>query len=70
MELPGKVANITDFGAFVDLGIKENGLLHISRLSDRRVGAVSDVLHLGQRIRVRVIEVDTSRRRISLSLIS
>lgn len=65
----GKVSNITAFGAFVDLGIKENGLIHISRLSTRRVQAVSDVLHLGQQIEARVIELDPLRRRISLSLI-
>lgn len=66
--LPGKVVNITAFGAFVDLGIKENGLLHISRLG-RRVAAVSDVLHLGQQIEVEVEEVETARRRIGLRLV-
>ena len=66
--LPGIVENITAFGAFVNLGIKERGLIHISQLSNRRVASVSDVLHLGQRIDVRVIDVDRSRRRISLSL--
>lgn len=69
MMLPGIVNNITAFGAFVDLGIKENGLLHISQLSRKRVNAVSDVLKLGQRVEVRVIDVDTARRRISLSLL-
>lgn len=68
MTLPGKVANITAFGAFIDLGIKENGLLHISRLSDRRVAAVSDVLHLNQQILVEVIDLDPARRRIGLAL--
>ncbi|MDE7463207.1 MAG: RNA-binding transcriptional accessory protein [Muribaculaceae bacterium] len=65
----GKVNNITAFGAFVDLGIKENGLLHISRLSSKRVNAVSDVLRLGDRIEAKVIDIDPERRRISLSLI-
>ena len=65
----GRVNNITAFGAFVDLGIKENGLIHISRLSTRRVAAVTDVLRLGQQIEARVIDLDTARRRISLSLI-
>ncbi|MBD5371207.1 MAG: RNA-binding transcriptional accessory protein [Bacteroides sp.] len=65
----GKVNNITAFGAFVDLGIKENGLIHISRLSTRRVSSVSDVLHIGQRIEAKVIDIDPARRRISLSLI-
>lgn len=69
MELPGIVNNITAFGAFVDLGIKENGLLHISRISTRRINAVSDVLKLGQRLTVKVIDIDPVRRRISLSLI-
>ena len=69
MTVPGKVANITAFGAFVELGCKENGLLHISKLSStRRVNAVSDVLHLGQVVRVQVLEIDRDRRRISLSL--
>ncbi len=66
--LPGKVVNITAFGAFIDLGIKENGLLHISRLSSRRVAAVSDVLRLGQQVSVEVVDIDTARRRIGLSL--
>lgn len=70
MTIPGKVCNITAFGAFVDLGIKENGLLHISKLSDRRVASVSDVLRIGQEISVRVIGIDTARRRISLELIT
>ena len=69
MTVPGIVNNITAFGAFVDLGIKENGLLHISRLSTRRVNAVSDVVRLGQIVEVKVIDIDTARRRISLSLI-
>ncbi|MDE6770268.1 MAG: helix-hairpin-helix domain-containing protein, partial [Muribaculaceae bacterium] len=61
MELPGMVNNITAFGAFVDLGIKENGLLHISKISNRRISSVSDVLKLGQRVNVKVIDIDTSR---------
>ncbi len=67
--LPGVVSNITAFGAFINLGIKENGLIHISRLSAKRVNAVSDILHLGQKVEARVIEIDPVRRRISLSLI-
>lgn len=69
MTVPGIVNNITAFGAFVDLGIHENGLIHISQLSRRRVNSVSEVLKLGQRVEVRVIELDQQRRRISLSLI-
>lgn len=68
MVLPGIVNNITAFGAFVSLGIKESGLLHISQLSDRRVNAVSDVLKLGQRVEVMVKEIDSGRRRIALTL--
>lgn len=67
--LPGVVNNITAFGAFIDLGIKENGLLHISQISRKRVNDVSDVLHLGQRLEVKVIDIDPVRRRISLSLL-
>lgn len=68
-KLPGVVSNITAFGAFIDLGIKESGLLHISKISTRRINAVSDVLHLGQHIEVTVTDIDTTRRRISLSLL-
>ena len=69
MTLPGIVNNITAFGAFVDLGIKENGLLHISRRSKRRISSVGEVLKLGQRIEVKVIDIDRPRKRISLELI-
>ena len=69
MTLPGIVNNITAFGAFVDLGIKENGLLHISRISKRRISSVGEVLKLGQRIEVKVVEIDRARKRISLELI-
>ena len=69
MTLPGIVNNITAFGAFVDLGIKENGLLHISRISKRRISSVGEVLKLGQRIEVKVIDIDRPRKRISLELI-
>lgn len=71
MELPGTVSNITAFGAFIDLGIKENGLIHISRLGQRRrVAAVTDVLSLGQRVMCRVVDLDRVRRRIGLELIT
>lgn len=68
-KLPGIVSNITAFGAFIDLGIKENGLLHISRISTRRINSVGDVLRLWQHVEVSVIEIDSMRRRISLSMI-
>lgn len=69
MILPGLVGNITAFGAFIDLGIKENGLLHISKISHRRISSVSEVLHLGQKIEVEVIDIDPMRRRIGLALV-
>lgn len=68
MALNGTVCNITAFGAFVDLGIKEKGLIHISQVADRRVTSVGDVLCLGQRVCARVLAVDAERHRISLSL--
>lgn len=69
MLLPGIVNNITAFGAFIDLGIKENGLLHISKISNRRVSSVGEILKLGQRIEVKVIDIDRSRKRIGLELV-
>lgn len=68
MILRGKVNNITAFGAFVDLGIHESGLVHISQLADRRVAAVSDVLALGDIVKVKVLDTDPVRHRISLSI--
>lgn len=68
MVLSGIVNNITAFGAFVDLGIKENGLLHISELSNKRVNSVNEVLKLGQQVKVKVIGIDAARKRISLSI--
>jgi protein Tex len=64
---PGIVTNITQFGAFVDIGLKENGLLHISQMSDRFVENALDELSVGQELKVRVVSVDLERRRISLS---
>lgn len=68
--LPGLVSNITAFGAFINLGIHENGLLHISKISRQRINSVSEVLHLGQKIEVEVIDLDPARGRISLALVS
>ena len=68
MLLDGQVTNITNFGAFVDIGIKENGLLHISQISDRRISSVDEVLHLNQHIKVKVLEIDHTRKRISLTM--
>ena len=68
MLLSGKVSNVTAFGAFVDIGIKENGLVHVSQLSDRYVSNPLDVVKIGQVVRVRVLDVDESRKRVSLSM--
>lgn len=68
MLLTGKVNNITGFGAFVDLGIKENGLLHVSQLSERFVNDPREVVSIGQTITARVLEVDPTRGRVALTL--
>ena len=65
----GVVSNITAFGAFVNLGIKEHGLIHISQLSARRVNNVADILAIGQHITPRILAIDPARRRISLTLL-
>ena len=68
MELPGIVTNITNFGAFVDIGVHQDGLVHISQMANRHIAHPTDVVKLHQHIRVRVIEVDRRRNRISLSM--
>ena len=68
MELHGIVTNITNFGAFVDIGVHQDGLVHISQLSDRFVTDPTQVIHLHQHVRVRVVEVDMRRKRIALSM--
>ena len=68
MVLPGIVTNITAFGAFVDVGVHQDGLVHISQMADRRVNDPSEVVHLHQHVKVKVIEVDLRRHRISLSM--
>jgi uncharacterized protein len=68
MILPGIVTNITNFGAFVDLGIKQDGLIHISQMSDKFISSPSEVLKLHQAVEVKVIEIDSARKRIQLSL--
>ncbi len=68
MELVGKVNNITAFGVFVDLGLKENGLIHISQLSDEFISSPYDIVKMGQSIRVRVLDVDAQRGRIALTI--
>ena len=68
MILPGIVTNITNFGAFVDIGVHQDGLVHISQMANRRIAHPLDVVKLHQHVTVRVIEVDHRRHRISLSL--
>jgi uncharacterized protein len=68
MELPGIVTNITNFGAFVDVGVHQDGLVHISQLADKYVKDPNDVVRLHQHVRVRVLEIDRRRNRISLSM--
>ena len=68
MELPGIVTNITNFGAFVDIGVHQDGLVHISQLADKYVSDPTQVVKLHQHVRVRVLEVDLRRHRISLSM--
>lgn len=69
MELPGIITNITNFGAFVDIGIKENGLIHISKMADRFISNPAEVVSLHQHVKVKVLEVDLQRRRIGLQLL-
>ena len=68
MELPGIVTNITAFGAFVDIGVHQDGLVHVSQMADRYVKDPNTVVRLHQHVRVRVLEVDRRRGRISLSM--
>lgn len=68
IRIPGIVTNITNFGAFVDVGVKQDGLVHISHLSNRYVADPNEVVKLGQKVMATVLEVDTARKRIALSL--
>ena len=70
MELPGIITNITDFGAFVDIGIKEKGLIHVSNLSNRFVKNPAEIVKLHQHVKVSVINIEPKRGRIGLKLIS
>lgn len=70
MEIPGIVTNITNFGAFVDIGIKENGLVHISQMADRYVSNPAEIVALHQHVKVRILEADLTRKRIQLKLIN
>jgi uncharacterized protein len=68
MVLPGVVTNVTDFGAFVDIGVHQDGLVHVSQMAERRIRHPSEVCAIGQRVEVRVLGVEPARRRISLSM--
>lgn len=70
MELPGIVTNVTNFGAFVDIGIKENGLIHISQLADHFISNPAEVVSLHQHVQVKVLEADLVRKRVQLKLIN
>lgn len=68
MVLPGVVNNLTKFGAFVDIGIKESGLVHISQITNRYIKDPTEILSLNQEITVKVIDIDSARKRVSLSI--
>ena len=68
MVLPGIVTNISNFGAFVDLGVHKDGLIHISEMANRRISDPAQVVALHQHVQVRVIAIDRERSRIQLSL--
>ena len=68
MELPGIVTNITNFGCFVDVGIKENGLVHVSQLADKFVSDPTTVVSIHQHVRVKVMSIDRERKRIQLTM--
>ncbi len=68
MKLPGIVTNITAFGAFVDIGVHQDGLVHVSQMADRFVKNPADIVKVQQKVSVTVLEVDLARKRISLSM--
>lgn len=68
MVLPAIITNITNFGAFADIGVKQDGLIHVSQLADKFVSDPTEVVHLQQQVQVKVLEVDVSRKRITLSM--
>jgi uncharacterized protein len=68
MVLPGIITNITNFGVFVDIGVKQDGLVHVSQMADRYVTNPADVVKLHQHVKVKVLEVDVARKRIQLSM--
>ena len=68
MVLPGIVTNITNFGAFVDVGVKQDGLVHISEMADKFISDPNEIVHLNQHIKVKVLDVDLTRKRIAFSM--
>ncbi|MFN2423991.1 MAG: Tex family protein [Cryomorphaceae bacterium] len=68
MTVPGIVTNITNFGAFTDIGVKQDGLIHVSEMADRYISDPNEIVKLGQKVRVKVVSVDVARKRIQLSL--
>ena len=68
MRLPGIVTNVTNFGAFVDIGVHQDGLVHISQLADRYVKDPGDIVKVQQKVTVTVLDVDLAKKRISLSM--
>jgi uncharacterized protein len=68
MKVPGMVTNITNFGAFVNVGVKQDGLIHVSHMANRYISDPNEVVKLGQQVMVTVVEVDIPRKRIALSL--
>ena len=68
MELKGTVRNVIDFGAFIDIGVHQDGLVHISQISEKRIKHPSDVLKVGDVVSVRILKVDAEKGRISLTM--
>ena len=68
MVIPGIVTNITNFGAFVDVGVKQDGLVHISQLADRYISDPNEVVKIHEHVKVKVLSVDADRKRIQLSM--
>ena len=68
MQLPGIITNVTNFGAFVDIGIKENGLIHISNLANEYIDDPTKIVKVHQHVKAKVISIDKERKRIGLSL--
>jgi uncharacterized protein len=68
MVVPGSVTNLTRFGAFIDIGVKQDGLVHVSEIANKYISDPGEVLKLGQKVNVKVLEVDVVRKRIALSI--